>query len=103
MNKVLSCIGMWAALFLCPSVSAQDSAQIEAGEMIYNEHCASCHGDKLRDPGSAPDLRDLGSNDRERFDRMVLDGKGQMPSMQGMLSTQELDQLWSYIRSRARG
>jgi len=25
--------------------SAQDRAQIEAGEALYDEHCANCHGE----------------------------------------------------------
>ena len=49
-----------------------------------------------------PDLRDLGENDRAKFDTMVMEGRGQMPAWQGIVSPQELDQLWAYIRSRAR-
>jgi len=81
---------------------AQDASQIEAGEMLYDEHCASCHGEKLRSSGAIPDLRELGPGDRARFNQAVSDGKGQMPAFQGQLSEQELDQLWAYIRSRAR-
>jgi mono/diheme cytochrome c family protein len=33
---------------------------------------------------------------------MVLDGRGQMPAWRGMVGEPELDQLWAYIRSRAR-
>jgi len=84
-------------------VFAQDPTQIEAGEMLYDEHCAMCHGEKLRSSGAIPDLRELGASDRARFDEMVSNGKGQMPSFQGLLSAQELDQVWAYIRSRARG
>jgi len=35
--------------------SAQDS--IAAGEQVYEEHCASCHGEKLRSTGAMPDLK----------------------------------------------
>ena len=53
-------------------------------------------------PARIPDLRDLGANDREKFDKMVMEGRGQMPAWQGIVSPQELDQLWAYVRSRAR-
>jgi len=33
---------------------------------------------------------------------MVMEGRGQMPAWQGTVSPQELDQLWAYVRSRAR-
>ena len=80
--------------------NAQDAAAI--GEEVYEQHCQSCHGEKLRSAGAIPDLRDLGANDREKFDKMVLEGRGQMPAWQGIVSPLELDQLWAYVRSRAR-
>jgi len=101
--KALSSFLMCVVLFPCAAAAAQDSTQIAAGEMLYDEHCASCHGEKLRASGAMPDLRELGAGDRARFDKAVLDGKGQMPAWQGQLSALELDQLWAYVRSRARG
>ena len=53
-------------------------------------------------PARIPDLRELGENDREKFNKMVMEGRGQMPAWQGIVSPQELDQLWAYVRSRAR-
>ena len=103
MNKVLVCVVVCAAVFPCGVVSAQDASQAEAGEMLYDEHCSSCHGENLRSSGAIPDLRELGPGDRPRFDKMVSEGKDQMPSFQGVLNAQQLDQLWAYIRSRARG
>ena len=80
--------------------NAQDAAAI--GEEVYEQHCQSCHGEKLRSTGALPDLRELGENDREKFNKMVMEGRGQMPAWQGIVSQQELDQLWAYVRSRAR-
>src|SRR5262245_2667158 len=80
--------------------AAQDQAAI--GEEVYEQHCQSCHGEKLRSAGAIPDLRELGANDREKFEKMVMEGRGQMPAWQGTVSPEELDQLWAYIRSRAR-
>jgi mono/diheme cytochrome c family protein len=81
---------------------AQDRGTAEAGEQLYEEHCATCHGEKLRGTGSMPDLRELGADARTRFDQVMMNGKGQMPSYQGVINGKQLDQLWSYIRSRAR-
>ena len=80
--------------------SAQDS--IAAGEQVYEEHCASCHGEKLRSTGAMPDLKQQRADSRARFDEMVMKGRGQMPAWQGVVGREELDQLWAYIRSRAR-
>ena len=82
--------------------AAQDQAQVEAGEHLYEEHCSSCHGDKLRTTGSAADLKELRASDRPRFDKALAEGRGQMPSWQGVLSQADMDQLWAYIRAHAR-
>jgi mono/diheme cytochrome c family protein len=87
-------------LVFSSSASAQDAAAI--GEEVYEQHCQACHGEKLRSTGAIPDLRELGGADREKFDKMVMEGRGQMPAWQGIVSPLELDQLWAYIRSRAR-
>jgi len=92
--------GLTALTAVCTQASAQDAAAI--GEEVYEQHCQSCHGEKLRSTGAMPDLRELGESDRTKFDTMVMDGRGQMPAWQGIVSPLELDQLWAYIRSRAR-
>ena len=81
---------------------AQDRATVEAGEALYAEHCAECHGENLRSSGSVPDLRDLRQDQRGYFDQAVTDGKGQMPAWGGILNEPELNQLWAYIRAHAR-
>jgi cytochrome c6 len=90
-----------ALLFGVQTASAQDRAMIEAGAAVYAENCATCHGERLVNTGSAFDLRKLGAGDRARFDQAVNDGKGQMPAWGGLLSPEEIDQIWAYIRSRA--
>ncbi len=77
-------------------------AQAQEGAELYEEHCASCHGEKLRSTGAMPDLRDLGADDRVRFETVMLEGRGQMPPWQGVLSLQEIDRIWAYIRRNAR-
>src|SRR5262245_22706951 len=88
-------------LSACAEAPAQDQAAIESGEQVYEEHCASCHGVKLRPTGAMPDLKQQKSDGRARFDQMVMAGRNQMPAWQGVIGSAELDQLWAYIRSRA--
>jgi mono/diheme cytochrome c family protein len=82
--------------------SAQDKAAIEAGEQVYEENCAECHGEKLRSSGAVPDLRNLPANARALFNEIVKNGRGQMPAWEGQLTDENFDQIWAYIRSRAQ-
>ena len=90
---------------VCPRTvaSAQDKAKIEAGENVYNNNCQVCHGDGLVSTGQFFDLRRLTANDRARFDNSVRNGKNQMPPWKGVLTDEEIDQVWSYIRANAHG
>jgi quinohemoprotein ethanol dehydrogenase len=78
---------------------AQSAA--DAGRELYAGHCAQCHGERLTATGAAPDLRLLRADQRARFDEIVREGKGQMPPWAGMITNDEIDQIWAYIRSRA--
>jgi mono/diheme cytochrome c family protein len=51
--------------------------------------------------GSTFDLRRLHADERPRFDKATKEGKGQMPAWSGVLSAEEFDQLWAYIRTKA--
>lgn len=90
------------AVLLIPAAAfAQDSTQIAAGAGVYRDKCAECHGERLVNPGSTFDLRKLRADERARFDKSVNDGKGQMPAWGGVLSADDMDALWAYIRSKA--
>jgi quinohemoprotein ethanol dehydrogenase len=93
--------GFAACVALGAPTNAPAQDQIEAGEQVYEEHCATCHGVKLRRTGAIPDLKEQKSDGRARFDQMVMAGRGQMPAWQGVIGPDELDQLWAYVRSRA--
>jgi mono/diheme cytochrome c family protein len=90
-----------AALTIAPAATAQDQALITAGAEVYQTHCASCHGERLINPGSSFDLRTLAADERPRFDKALAEGKGQMPAWAGMISAEQIEELWAYIRSRA--
>jgi mono/diheme cytochrome c family protein len=92
---------VFCALAAAQSASAQDRSPIEAGAEVYRTHCAECHGERLLNTGSTFDLRRLRADERPRFDKAAKEGKGQMPAWDGVLSAEEFDQLWAYIRSKA--
>ena len=74
---------------------------MEVGQAVYNEHCAGCHGEGLRNPGSAFDLKLLKTGEKVRFIRSVLGGKNRMPPWKGVLEVSEIESLWLYIRENA--
>src|SRR5262245_38241458 len=95
-------IGAALLLFVLPSAPmawAQDAAK--AGAEVYETNCSSCHGERLTNAGGMPDLRQLKPEDKAKFETTVNEGKGQMPSWNGILSDEEIGQIWAYIRSKA--
>jgi mono/diheme cytochrome c family protein len=83
------------------AAAAADREKIEAGEMVYNTYCFTCHGENLVSSGQTFDLRRLRADERARFESSVLNGKGQMPPWKGALTSDEINQLWHYIRANA--
>ena len=81
--------------------AAPDQAKIDAGETVYNMRCAVCHGDDLVNTGQNFDLRKLKADERPRFENSVRNGKNQMPPWNGVLSGDDIDHLWHYIRAHA--
>jgi quinohemoprotein ethanol dehydrogenase len=97
--RISTVVAVAIATLTLASAQEQDVA---AGEALYDEHCATCHGEKLRNPGGMPDLRNLRPDQRAQFDQIVRKGKGQMPASEGILNDKQLEQLWAYVRARAR-
>jgi cytochrome c55X len=101
-DQILAWLTVGAVAAASGGALGQEQSAIDAGEKVYEEHCQSCHGEKLRSAGAMPDLRELRQDERAKFDTMVMNGRSQMPAWQGIITPQELDQLWAYVRSRAR-
>ena len=91
----------WCSSKALADDAAPDQDKIAAGENVYNTRCAVCHGDELVNTGQTFDLRRLKADERPRFDNSVRNGKNQMPPWKGVLSDDEIDQLWHYIRAHA--
>lgn len=81
---------------------ADEKADAEAGAEVYAENCASCHGEQLRNQGQAFDLRKLEPTDRARFDKAVQEGRANMPPWRGVLTDQQIDQIWTYVMVNSR-
>jgi len=91
-----------SASFAQDAGTGDDQAKIAKGETVYNTRCATCHGDDLIHTGQTTfDLRRLKADERPRFENSVRNGKNQMPPWKGILSDEEIDELWHYIRANA--
>jgi mono/diheme cytochrome c family protein len=88
-------------VLVCGSAAAQSPApeQIQRGASIYARNCSPCHGARMLDPQGAFDLRKFPHDQRERFMSSVVRGKNQMPAWGDQLKPEELEALWSYVRS----
>jgi mono/diheme cytochrome c family protein len=77
-----------------------DAARVAAGETLYANNCAHCHGFGMVNAGNViPDLREF-SGDEEEFVSTVTHGKNnRMPPWGDMLSPAEIKELWAYIHS----
>jgi len=95
-------ITIGVGLLFTQSGFAQDSKPVQVGERIYNNYCFTCHGENLVSSGQTFDLRRLRADERLRFDNSVRNGKGQMPPWKDVLSDQEIDGVWHYIRANAQ-
>lgn len=92
-------LGLALICFSAPPAAAQDPA---LGEAVYEEHCSGCHGEKISNPSNIFDLKQLKADERPRFDRALRDGKGQMPSWEGVLSPEDAENVWAYIQLLGR-
>jgi mono/diheme cytochrome c family protein len=84
------------------SHAAAEEPSVGKGERFYEKNCANCHGDDLQNNSSiAFDLRRLKASDHSRFVGSVLHGKKAMPSWEGVLTMEQIDDLWAYVRTHA--
>jgi cytochrome c6 len=90
----------WYLAFV-PSAAVAAGSRAEAGAAIYANRCAGCHGDDLNNTsgGWSFDLRRLRPDEHDRFVNSVTTGKDNMPSWYGILSDDEIEAIWAYIRA----
>ncbi len=74
--------------------------RIEKGKKMYKQLCLRCHGPEMNGGNNAYDLRIFPVEQRERFFNSVLNGKRAMPPWKGVLSEEEIGNLWAYVGTR---
>ena len=100
-----------------PPVPPLDTSRIERGEIVYQQHCASCHGAELQ---GAPDWKALNADGTwkppphdstghtwHRPDQLltdiIRDGGGfpetRMPAFASVLSDTDIDALLEYLKA----
>ena len=95
-------VALFVAVLQIPEVFAQDvEKKVALGERVYNNYCFTCHGENLVNTGQTFDLRRLRADERPRFENSVNNGKNQMPPWKGVLSNDEIEQVWHFIRANA--
>ena len=82
-------------------VRAADAEAAQKGKSIYSDNCATCHGEQLHNTsgGVTFDLRKLKPDEHERFVNSVLNGKNQMPPWRDVLESDQIEDIWAYIRA----
>lgn len=92
-----------AVAVLCSTAAICNAEPTAArGARLYADNCSTCHGEELQNNSTvAFDLRRLKAEEHERFVTSVTNGKNTMPSWDGVLSDQDKEDLWAYIRANA--
>lgn len=102
MRPALSIFVLLVALAACSVGQPGDTA---AGEEIYQQLCANCHGEDLSG-GLGPELGP-GSNSAAQPDEFlelaILRGRGSMPSFSSTLNQVQVDRLVAYLREVQQG
>jgi alcohol dehydrogenase (cytochrome c) len=74
--------------------------EAEAGRLVYERVCATCHGHNLKTAGvAAQDLREFPIEESARFIRSVTQGAGDMPPFARVLSEAEIVSIFDYVRA----
>jgi mono/diheme cytochrome c family protein len=88
-------------VLVCASAVAQNAVvtpeQIKTGAEIYAANCATCHGNRMKNPEWAIDLATIPKDDRQRFVQSVTNGKGNMPPWGDVLKPDDIAALWAYF------
>jgi len=71
-----------------------DSSVLEAGQALFGQHCAACHGDNLEGSDFAPDISDLDMPDADLYE-LIFNGlpDGGMPGFSAIGS----ERIWKIV------
>jgi mono/diheme cytochrome c family protein len=117
MSKVLAALfagGLAAGALMSRPAFAEEPAQVaatrpepaeaqlaEKGKVVYARNCSHCHGFNMVNPGTISyDLRQFPHDAKARFVHSVTEGKnGRMPRWGDLLSPEEIEELWAYVKT----
>jgi mono/diheme cytochrome c family protein len=107
MNKAAASMAFALLLVRVAAAGAEEAQtftpeQVSAGAEIYAVNCSPCHGARMRDPGSAFNLRNFPYDQRDRFMTSIVRGKNQMPPWGDFFKADQLDALWAYVMAGER-
>ena len=71
--------------------------QIKQGAEIYATNCATCHGNKMKNPPWAIDLATFPRDERARFIDSVTNGVRNMPPWGDVIKPDDVAALWAYL------
>ena len=78
-------------------------AQVKRGAEIYAANCATCHGNRMKNPPWAIDLATFPRDQPARFGNSVTYGLGNMPPWGDVLKPEDIAALWSYLVAGEKG
>lgn len=79
---------------------APTQAEFAKGARLFAQICSHCHGPQMVNPGNVSfDLRKFPHDDNARFFNSVRNGKNSMPPWKDVLTPDEIEALWAYVRS----
>ncbi|MEA1978404.1 MAG: c-type cytochrome [Chloroflexota bacterium] len=80
------------------------SDQLEQGAIVFQDTCIDCHGERGEALAPAVDLRDAAlftNNSLDDFYKVITQGKGSMPALEGALNESERIAAAAYVRTLA--
>ena len=96
--KMLLCVAA-GALALNTAPDMPDPRQVQKGGILYEAHCAVCHGANLQARPGMVDLRAFQGSE-EDLAEAVRNGKGLMPGFSNVFTSAELAAMYAYVQSR---
>ncbi|MBI3988218.1 MAG: cytochrome c [candidate division NC10 bacterium] len=110
LTKLVSLITTLSIFFL--TIPLAIAADVARGKAIYNEKCALCHGRMGKGDGPVADSlkprppsfisKEMIAHPDARHKAVMMEGRGNMPSFQGQLSEEEIEDVLAYTRTLAK-
>lgn len=99
-----------ALALVCTGAAAQNVAaqsfppeQVTRGAEVYAANCATCHGNRMKNPPWAIDLATFPRDERARFVDSVTNGVRNMPPWGDVIKPEDVAALWAYLVAGEKG